>query len=62
MSNKDSVFSVALFVAIVVVAITSLQNNSELYDTIAQALTLPLLLVSGVNAVMSIPVKVITIM
>lgn len=59
MRYRHAVFSVALFIAIIGVAIVSAFNENDLFGDIAQALTLPLLILSLVNALAAIPSKAI---
>ena len=49
MTNKHKIFSVSLFMAIVVIAIVSIFVDSILFADIAQAITLPLLILSVVT-------------
>ena len=59
MKQRHAVFSFALLLAIAGVAIVSIFNNNDLFGDIAQALTLPLLILSLVHVLASIPSKAI---
>jgi len=60
MKNKHIVFSISLFTAIVIIALLSLFSENDLFGYIAQALTLPLLSLTLINALASIPIKAIS--
>ena len=59
MKDKHNLFSLALFSAIVLVAVMSILHPNELYGDIAQSLTVPLLVLSFVSVAASIPAHII---
>ena len=49
MKNKDAILALALYGAIVAVAILSLFSENDLFRAIAKSLTIPLIVVAFVN-------------